>query len=66
MKINGLFDPEVKKLKAKAGKQMVKEVMKESTMLSALRHENIINFIGVCLEPDNICLVTEFMSRGSL
>jgi serine/threonine protein kinase len=31
-----------------------------------LTGEHILLFMGVCLEPQSLCIVTEFMSRGSL
>jgi len=31
-----------------------------------LRHPNLLLFMGACMEPGKICIVTEFMSRGSL
>ena len=37
---------------------------KESNMMAALRHPNVVSFLGVCLEPP--CIVTEFCARGSL
>lgn len=37
---------------------------KESTMMAALRHPNIVGFLGVCLSPP--CIVTEYCARGSL
>lgn len=37
-----------------------------STQLKDLRHDNICAFIGACTEPPNICIITEYCSRGSL
>lgn len=34
--------------------------------LKDLRHDNICAFIGACTEPPNICIITEYCSRGSL
>ena len=31
-----------------------------------LVHPNIINFIGVSTEFTSVCIITEFMSKGSL
>lgn len=36
------------------------------TQLKDLRHDNICAFIGACTEPPNICIITEYCSRGSL
>src|SRR3989338_4333621 len=38
----------------------------ESSMLSSIRHPNIVNFYGVCLSDQTKFMVTEFMSGGSL
>jgi serine/threonine protein kinase len=34
--------------------------------LRDLRHDNLNAFIGACTEPPNICIITEYCSRGSL
>lgn len=31
-----------------------------------LRHDNLNAFIGACTDPPNICIVTEYCTRGSL
>jgi serine/threonine protein kinase len=31
-----------------------------------LRHENLNPFIGACVEPQRICIVSEYCTRGSL
>lgn len=31
-----------------------------------LRHDNICAFIGACTDPPNICVITEYCTRGSL
>lgn len=30
------------------------------------RHDNICAFIGACTDPPNICIITEYCTRGSL
>eukprot|EP00736_Rhodelphis_marinus_P013915 Rmarinus@m.7316 len=40
--------------------------MKELEVLSELRHPNVVLFMGACLEKQNTCLVTEYMTKGSL
>lgn len=37
-----------------------------SSQLKDLRHDNICAFIGACTESPNICIITEYCSRGSL
>jgi serine/threonine protein kinase len=34
--------------------------------LRSLAHPNIVKFVGVCIEPPHLCIVTEFVERGSL
>ena len=31
-----------------------------------LRHDNLCAFFGACVDPPNICIVTEYCTRGSL
>ena len=38
----------------------------EAYLLSTLHHPNILQFIGVVIQPDKLCIVTEFMSEGDL
>lgn len=42
------------------------ELGKEVAALKNLRHERLVSFIGASLQPPNLCIVTEFMSGGSL
>ena len=43
---------------------VLSSLAKESNMMAALRHPNVVGFLGVCLEPP--CIVTEYCARGSL
>jgi len=41
------------------------EFLKEIKVMSRMRpHPNIVQFLGMCLEP--LCIITEFLERGSL
>ena len=31
-----------------------------------LRHDNIVSFLGACVDPGNVCTVTAYCTRGSL
>ncbi len=42
------------------------EFKHELLMLSRLHHPNIVMFLGACLDPPHLYLVTEFVVRGSL
>lgn len=39
---------------------------REIQILASIRHPNVVNFIGCCNIPPNLCLVTEYCARGSL
>ena len=39
-------------------------VTMQVSIMSAIRHPNVVLFMGLCLEPP--CIVTEFCARGSL
>lgn len=40
--------------------------VKEAKIMRQLRHPNIVQFMGVCLEKPDLCIITEFLERGSL
>ncbi|XP_050383720.1 serine/threonine-protein kinase STY17-like [Argentina anserina] len=46
--------------------EMLKDFSQEVYILRKIRHKNVVQFIGACTQPPNICIVTEFMSRGSV
>ena len=56
----------IKKLRIQAvdGAAVSKEFKKEVKIMRTLRHPNIVEFLGVCMEPPNLCLVTEYLSNG--
>ncbi|XP_054437198.1 guanylate cyclase 2G-like [Pteronotus mesoamericanus] len=41
-------------------------VLQEIRLVYGLRHENIVPFFGVCTEPPNICIITQYCKKGSL
>lgn len=45
---------------------MVKEFSQEVFIMRKIRHKNVVQFIGACTRPPNLCIVTEFMTRGSI
>ncbi|KAK3224421.1 hypothetical protein Dsin_011446 [Dipteronia sinensis] len=45
---------------------MLKEFSQEVYIMRKIRHKNVVQFIGACTKPPNLCIVTEFMARGSL
>ncbi|XP_040370867.1 serine/threonine-protein kinase STY17 isoform X2 [Rosa chinensis] len=46
--------------------EMLRDFSQEVYILRKIRHKNVVQFIGACTQPPNICIVTEFMSRGSV
>ncbi|XP_044753135.1 guanylate cyclase 32E-like [Coccinella septempunctata] len=45
---------------------ITREMKKELKMMKDLQHDNLNSFIGACTEPPNICIITEYCTRGSL
>jgi len=45
---------------------IVEKFEKEVEILASLRHPNVILFMGACRVSPNICVITEYASRGSL
>lgn len=39
---------------------------KEAEVNCQLRHPNIVLFMGVCIQPTQVCIITELMSRGNV
>ncbi|CAN4092005.1 unnamed protein product [Withania somnifera] len=39
---------------------------REVTLLSQLHHQNVVKFVGACRKPPVFCVVTEYLSEGSL
>eukprot|EP00164_Ancoracysta_twista_P004633 GFYU01006260.1.p1 GENE.GFYU01006260.1~~GFYU01006260.1.p1 ORF type:complete len:506 (+),score=160.84 GFYU01006260.1:151-1668(+) len=55
----------IKKLKvAKLSPEARTEFYEEVAMMKALRHPNVVLFMGVTIDP--LCIVTELLDRGSL
>nr|XP_033799297.1 guanylate cyclase 2G-like isoform X2 [Geotrypetes seraphini] len=49
-----------------AGRIQKPSVLQELRLMRELKHENLVAFFGVCTEPPNICLVTQYCKKGSL
>lgn len=56
----------IKELKFSRKKDISRDIMKEMRLLRELRHDNINSFIGACVEPMRILLVTDYCAKGSL
>ncbi|XP_047320085.1 serine/threonine-protein kinase STY8-like [Impatiens glandulifera] len=45
---------------------MLAEFAHEVFIMRKIRHKNVVQFIGACTQPPNLCIVTEFMSKRSV
>ncbi|KAG6474596.1 hypothetical protein ZIOFF_068534 [Zingiber officinale] len=45
---------------------MQREFAQEVFIMRKVRHKNVVQFIGACTRPPKLCIVTEFMSGGSV
>ncbi|KAK2665653.1 hypothetical protein Ddye_004227 [Dipteronia dyeriana] len=43
-----------------------KEFAQEVYIMRKVRHKNVVQFIGACTKPPSLCIITEFMSGGSV
>ncbi|XP_072523631.1 guanylate cyclase 2G [Salminus brasiliensis] len=41
-------------------------IIAELNMMKELKHENLVQFFGVCNEPPNVCIVIQYCKKGSL
>ncbi|KAF7705386.1 hypothetical protein HF521_020672 [Silurus meridionalis] len=51
--------------------QLLRDVKKPSiiaefSVMKELKHENLVQFFGVCNEPPNVCIVMQYCKKGSL
>lgn len=53
-------------IKKISGVAHLEEMTKEINALRRLRHPRLVRFIGACIQPPLLLIVTEFMSGGSL
>ncbi|XP_067206722.1 receptor-type guanylate cyclase Gyc76C-like [Linepithema humile] len=56
----------IKELKFSKKKDISRDVMKEMRVLRDIRHGNLNSFIGACVEPMRILLITDYCAKGSL
>uniref|UniRef100_A0A8D0A575 Guanylate cyclase n=1 Tax=Sander lucioperca TaxID=283035 RepID=A0A8D0A575_SANLU len=41
-------------------------ILNSLRQIKEMKHENLVQFFGVCIEPPNVCLVTQYCRKGSL
>ncbi|KAK6916770.1 Serine-threonine/tyrosine-protein kinase, catalytic domain [Dillenia turbinata] len=57
----------IKVLKAeRVTSELQREFAQEVFIMRKVRHKNVVQFIGACTKPPTLCIVTEFMSGGSV
>ncbi|KAJ0964035.1 hypothetical protein J5N97_029157 [Dioscorea zingiberensis] len=60
-------DVAIKVLKPeRLNEDMQHEFAQEVYIMRKVRHRNVVQFIGACTRPPSLCIVTEFMSGGSI
>ncbi|MCO5559251.1 hypothetical protein L7F22_012846 [Adiantum nelumboides] len=60
-------DVAIKVLKPeRLNEDLQREFAQEVYIMRKVRHKNVVQFIGACTRPPNLCIVTEFMSGGSV
>ncbi|KAK9792727.1 hypothetical protein WJX73_008655 [Symbiochloris irregularis] len=65
--MHGCDEVAVKLVKAQVPTEKEREnFYREVLMLHAIRHKNIVQFYGACLEPDCYFIVTELMAGGDM
>ncbi|OCT65185.1 discoidin domain-containing receptor 2 [Xenopus laevis] len=56
----------VKMLRTDVTKTARNDFLKEIKIISRLKHPNIIRLLGVCVQDDPLCMITEYMENGDL
>eukprot|EP00250_Pteridium_aquilinum_P012326 c20659_g2_i1 orf=1-1122(-) len=60
-------DVAIKVLKPeRLSENLQREFAQEVYIMRKVRHKNVVQFIGACTRPPHLCIVTEFMSGGSV
>lgn len=60
------IDVAVKCLKGEVREDELSVFMHEVNVMSRLRHQNILLFVGACLEGPEVCFLTEYIPHGNL
>ncbi|XP_073985635.1 C-terminal Src kinase [Rhodnius prolixus] len=50
----------------KDSSQAAQKFLAEASLMTSLTHENLVRLLGLVLDKNHICLVTEYMDKGSL
>lgn len=46
--------------------EAIRSFTNEACLMTSLKHKNLVQMIGITIDGPNICLVTEYMEKGSL
>uniref|UniRef100_M4F847 non-specific serine/threonine protein kinase n=1 Tax=Brassica campestris TaxID=3711 RepID=M4F847_BRACM len=46
--------------------EILREFSQEVYIMRKVRHKNVVQFLGACTRSPTLCIVTEFMARGSI
>ncbi|KAG8431094.1 hypothetical protein GDO86_019440, partial [Hymenochirus boettgeri] len=41
-------------------------VLREFRVMREMKNENVVTFYGICAEPPNVCIITQYCKKGSL
>jgi len=66
---SGLFhetEVAIKVIKFVSMRDMEKSLIEEASLMVKLRHPHIVLFMGACIKPPDLFIVTEFMANGSV
>lgn len=53
-------------MKMEAGHDRYKEFIQECQTMVAVRHPNIVLFMGACTKTPHLCIILEYCGNGSL
>ena len=53
-------------LKTDMKDDQIKDFLSECAAMEAMRHPNIVMFLGACTKPPKLAIILEYCSRGSL
>lgn len=56
----------VMRLTANMESGTIEQFISEISIWAQLKHPNIVSFLGACVDTDEVCIISEYMSLGSL
>ena len=62
----GVHWKDVSWLRSRTGTPTGQEFRDEVAIMKRLKHPNVVLFMGACTRPPHLCIVTQFVARGSL